>query len=164
MRHAIARPRSTTDRASDAFLAYVEPEELAGPILRDPLPFDTQVLDRGDDGGVAWTELCFLSEVYRGAPIFMHAWLCQPVQANGPGKQSPHRFPALLVIPGGRGVTEKDLAIWLARTCGVMALGVDWIGTGKSSQVPGLDPWTNAIRFDGEDYRDSFQFRNLRAY
>jgi cephalosporin-C deacetylase-like acetyl esterase len=159
-RQPTARPHVPSDHV---FLPYVEPEELAGPVLNDPLSFDTQILEQGDEGGVRWSELCFLSEVYRGSPIFMHAWLCHPVQTEAPGKEKAHQFPALLAIPGGRGVTEKELPIWLSKTCGVMSLGVDWIGAGKSSGVPGLDPWSNAIRFDGDDYRDSFQFRNLRA-
>jgi tRNA (mo5U34)-methyltransferase len=147
----------------DSSPPYVEPEELAGPILRDPLPFRTQTLGQSEEGDVRCTEVLLLSEIYRGAEVFMHGWLCQPVRPKDEVSTTDTQIPPLLVIPGGRGVTERELPIWLSQTCRVMALGVDWIGTGKSSQVPGLDPWANAIRFDGEDYRESFQYRNLRA-
>jgi tRNA (mo5U34)-methyltransferase len=155
--------RATVAGSGDSDPPYVEPEELAGPILRDSLPFQVQALDESVEDDVRCTEVRFLSEIYRGAEVFMHGWLCQPVRTKDEVGGADTRFPALLVIPGGRGVTEKELPTWLAQTCRVMALGVDWIGTGKSSQIPGLDPWANAIRFDGEDYRDSFQYRNLRA-
>lgn len=139
----------------DPYSAYVEPEEIAGPIIHDKLPFDVQIIQESEECDVKCTELRFLSEIHDGQRIYMHAWLCRPLQAD--------RLPPLLIIPGGVGISQQDLAVWAAQTCHVTALAVDWIGSGKSSKIPGLDPWDNAMRFEGEDYRESYQYHNLRA-
>ena len=102
--------RAPVAGSGDADPPYVEPEELAGPILRDSLPFQVQTLGVSEEGEVRCTEVRFLSEIYRGVEVFMHGWLCQPVRPKHEVEDADTRLPALLVIPGGRGVTEKELA------------------------------------------------------
>src|SRR2546430_7282261 len=145
----------TCTTVSDPYSEYVEPNELAGPILADPLPFDVQILAEVFESGVKCTELRFLSEVYEGRKIYMHCWLCYPDQPGVNASPAGQRFPPLLSIPGGIGISQKNFPIWVARKCGVIVLGVDWIGSGKSSKISGFDPWENAMRFEGNDYRNS---------
>ena len=57
-----------------------------------------------------------LSEIHDGLEIFMHAWLARPTQLPG-------KLPPVLVIPGGHGETDSALTSWIARKCGVVALG-----------------------------------------
>jgi len=143
---------------------YIEPEELAGPILRDTLPFEAQVLEEIHKGGTTCKELQFLSEIYNGEKIFMHAWLCHPSRESAtPSDQQPTRLPAILSIPGGLGISDKEGQCFIATQCEALVLGVDWIGSGKSSRIPEFDPWANAMRFHGDDYRRSYQYHNLRA-
>lgn len=150
------RPQDILLTGEPATLDYMEPAELLDDILADPLPFATEVQDRWVDRQVECTELRLLTEVYEGEEIYMHCWLSRPLDEAG-------ALAPLLVIPGGRGqIDRRDEPTWIAGTTRTVVLAVDWIGAGRSSEIPGKSPWLNAMRFDG-DVRDSWQYHNLRA-
>jgi 2-polyprenyl-3-methyl-5-hydroxy-6-metoxy-1,4-benzoquinol methylase/cephalosporin-C deacetylase-like acetyl esterase len=151
------------DRITDVFLTgkpasvdYIEPEELVRDIVTDQRPIETEVLEKWVEKEVECVELRLLSEIYKGEKIFMHGWLCRPL--DEPGLLAP-----VLVIPGGRGeMPDARSPIWIAGTTRGVVLAVDWIGAGRSSHLSDLSPWRNAMRFEG-DYRNSYQYHNLRA-
>lgn len=135
---------------------FVEPAELLRLAAPDAEP-DVKVLGRESARGVTTTEISFRTEVVDGHEIRMHAWLARPERADGPSAP-------LLLIPGGRAATQPDAVAWIAGETSMVVLGVDWIGGGLSSRVAGLNPWANAIVFEGDDIRSSFQLHNLRGF
>ena len=150
------RPQDILLTGQPATLDYMEPAELLDKILAEALPFATEIQDRWVDRQVECTELRLLTEVYQGEEIYMHCWLARPLDETG-------ALAPLLVIPGGRGqIAQRDEPMWIAGTTRTVVLAVDWIGAGRSSEIPGKSPWLNAMRFDG-DVRDSWQYHNLRA-
>jgi hypothetical protein len=141
---------------------YVEPEELTSAVRAEPLPLDVEELGTRVEGGVHLSELLLVTEILDGSRVSMHAWLAQPANLGVAGPEATRLAPVLLV-PGGFGSTPADEVQHIVRECEVVALGIDWIGAGLSPPVKGLTPWPNQFRFDGESYRDSYQFHNLTA-
>lgn len=142
--------------------AYVEPEELTADVRAQPLPLEVETLGSHIDHGVHVTELLLLSEIHGGERVSMHAWLGQPADLGLAGPEAM-RLPPVLLVPGGFGSTPADEVAYIVQECEVIALGVDWIGAGLSPPVAGLTPWPNQFRFDGESYRDSYQYHNVNA-
>lgn len=152
----IREPSLLDESERDRERLYVSPSALIAEIRADPLPLEPQVLDSFVERRIECTELMFLSEIYDGERVRMHAWLCR--QHNHPEPVTP-----VLLIPGGLGATHGHTTPrWIAAQTPAAVLAVDWIGAGKSDAFPGIDPWLNAMRFDG-DYRHSHQYHNLRA-
>src|SRR5581483_10852291 len=140
-----------------AELEYVEPDELRRELDANGLPLEPVIVRRFSEDGVDCADVRFVSELHEGGKVHMRGWLCRPAARPGP-------LPPLLVVPGGKGqFADSRMPRWLARKTGVALLAVDWIGAGRSDGIPGLDPWLNAVQFDGDDYRASYQLHNLRG-
>jgi hypothetical protein len=156
-------PTMPTDPSSSLPLdPYIEPYELTSEVRAQPLPLEVEELGRETTQGVDVTELLLVSEIFNGKKVAMHAWLARPAYLGVEGPEATRLAPVML-IPGGLGVTPKEEAIHLVRECEVIVLGVDWVSAGLSPLVEELIPWPNQFRFEGESYRDSYQFHNLNA-
>jgi hypothetical protein len=134
---------------------FVDPAELTAEVRADPLPSEVRILCEEVVDGIKQTELLLRIGEYRGEPVGMHAWLGEPV----PLRRT--RVPPALVIPGGLGRAPADFVWWFTGRCETVTLGIDWIGAGSSPVVHDLVPWPNQVRLEGDDYRDSYQYRNL---
>jgi len=71
----------------------------------------------------------------------------------------------VLWIPGGFGVARPDVVAYGAGETGCRWFAVDWLGRGLSDEVPGKDPSPalGAVYFQGESWRDSYQYFNTMA-
>ncbi len=103
-------------------------------------------------------EVRILSERIGEQAVFIAGWL---TLQKGARKVAP-----LLSIPGGKGTSTRETAIWVASTCDVCCLSVDWINRGASTHIPGLDPAPakDAICFEGQSWKSSYQVHNVRAF
>jgi SAM-dependent methyltransferase len=148
---------SSTVRRAGRSLPYMEPGELLRPILASAVPLDAEVVETFEVGDVQQTNLRLLTGRVAGKDIRMFVRICVPQDREG-------QLATLLLIPGGRGTfTEPTLASWIASTSGTIVCAPDWIGSGSSDGIPGIDPWQNAIYWETDDLRDTFQFHQLRA-
>jgi 2-polyprenyl-3-methyl-5-hydroxy-6-metoxy-1,4-benzoquinol methylase len=136
-------------------LPYAEPEELLAGIRADAPAPEWLELSQSDTHGCRVTELTFRTELLAGRDVLMHGYVCRP---------SDDVLPPVLLIPGGRGKIDPEVAAWHAARIGCCLLSVDWIGVGGSSQIGLEPPAQHAFRFAGHDVRASYQFHNLRAF
>jgi 2-polyprenyl-3-methyl-5-hydroxy-6-metoxy-1,4-benzoquinol methylase len=157
MARALGHPPTQTLVGAPAEVPlHIDPDELRSLAAPDS-SLRMRILGEVVKHGAAVTEVAFLTEVHRGQEIWMHGEIARPIEPSEP-------LTPVLLIPGGRGTLPLDFTAWLAQKVGVLVLGVDWIGVGRSSMIEGLDPWANAFRFDGNDIRASFQMHNLRGF
>lgn len=135
---------------------YLTPQQLLEGLRSGEPRLESDTLSTFVEAGVACTEVLVLSEMFEGEPIRIHGWLCRPSDDERP------LVPVLLIPDGPGRWSDHEEARWIAGHGQMAVFAVDWAGAGRSDPLPGLDPYHNAFRFDG-DYRSSYQHHQLRS-